>query len=98
MTYRYPDAYHTCYVLAGLSSLQHKYTCKEMPHDSPAAFPAPFLWIDAAEKNQAAHLANYDEQSYVERLHPVFAIPWGRAEEVLEWLRSEQARQEEKQI
>jgi len=72
------DSYHTCYVLAGLSSAQHTWTFSVLP-DSEATMPLNpgFQWSSApiTEDTQI-----FDEEDRVETVHPVFVIPEGVAE------------------
>jgi hypothetical protein len=76
------DAYHTCYVLAGLSSAQHKWHFNT-PSTKEGNFTADILssayqWTSEPiiEKSQI-----FDDKDRVGTLHPVFVIPEGVAEE-----------------
>ncbi|KAH8811997.1 terpenoid cyclases/protein prenyltransferase alpha-alpha toroid [Xylogone sp. PMI_703] len=74
------DSYHTCYVLAGLSSAQHKW------HFSPSMLAeetlsgnliSPYRWtVEPIVKETQV----YDEEDRVKTVHPVFAVPQGVAE------------------
>lgn len=75
------DSYHTCYVLAGLSSAQHKWHFNDsaMRMESSGTLSSPYQWTSEVfvEESQI-----YDEEDRVRTLHPVFVIPEGAAEEM----------------
>lgn len=73
------DPYHTCYVLSGLSSAQHKWELvapegepalsagdSDMPTDSTSWLVSPVVGDDTQV---------FDEADRVNTLHPVYAIP-----------------------
>ena len=69
------DAYHTCYVLSGLSSAQHEWELDEEPE--PTEKPTA-----AADEDSAWTVLPYldgvqvyDNQDRVRPIHPVYAIP-----------------------
>lgn len=67
------DAYHTCYVLSGLSSAQHAWT---LTPESEVQLPgAPAMWDvePCVEGDQV-----FDEGDRVVPSHPVYAIPQER--------------------
>ena len=74
------DSYHTCYVLAGLSSAQHKWRFNaSIPGpEAVGTLPAPYQWTvePTHEEDQI-----YDEKDRVGTVHPVFVIPEGIAEQ-----------------
>ncbi|KAF2276677.1 CaaX farnesyltransferase beta subunit Ram1 [Westerdykella ornata] len=73
-----PDAYHTCYNLAGLSAAQHNYKFDEkMTGDvGKGSFGAPFHWKgDGLFEGDKV----WDEEDVVEEVHPVFVIPFEAA-------------------
>ncbi|KAG0648919.1 Ras s prenyltransferase subunit beta [Hyphodiscus hymeniophilus] len=74
------DAYHTCYVLAGLSSAQHKwhFNTPATKKGSTGILSSAYQWTSEPiiETSQI-----YDEEDRVGTLHPVFVIPEGIAEE-----------------
>ncbi|KAK8253131.1 terpenoid cyclases/protein prenyltransferase alpha-alpha toroid [Phyllosticta capitalensis] len=73
------DGYHTAYNLCGLSSAQHRYTYPSAPQQlfsGPLA--AGYNW-EAAELPAGGALP-FDEGDRVGRFHPVFVLPWGKAE------------------
>ncbi|CAG8957238.1 hypothetical protein HYFRA_00009440 [Hymenoscyphus fraxineus] len=74
------DSYHTCYVLAGLSSAQHKwrFNLSESKSEQVENLTSAYQWTSEviAEEPQI-----FDEEDRVKTLHPVFVIPEGVAEE-----------------
>ncbi|TVY86476.1 Protein farnesyltransferase subunit beta [Lachnellula willkommii] len=75
------DSYHTCYVLAGLSSAQHKwhFNASAVEMESSGTLSSPYQWTSEifVEDSQI-----YDEEDRVRTLHPVFVISEGAAEEM----------------
>ena len=72
------DSYHTCYVLAGLSSAQHKWHFSAVASETVlTSLNSPYRWSSEkfVEKVQV-----YDESDRVNTLHPVFVIPEGVSE------------------
>ena len=82
---RRPDAYHSCYVLAGLSSAQHVSMferCAEIDVQSP--LDAAFGWV--LKGRAGTHQADvgetlYDLDDTLASLHPIFVIPWAAVKE-----------------
>ncbi|KAJ9151414.1 Protein farnesyltransferase subunit beta [Pleurostoma richardsiae] len=70
------DAYHTCYVLSGLSSAQHKWTLEPpVSADSEGATlvdPVLPQWKVSAYTEE---VQIFDEQDRVNPVHPVYTIP-----------------------
>lgn len=64
------DAYHTCYVLSGLSSAQHRWDLTYVNEDE-TILPKP-KWVvsPCAEGAQI-----FDEEDRVGTIHPVYTIP-----------------------
>ncbi|PBP25367.1 prenyltransferase and squalene oxidase [Diplocarpon rosae] len=75
------DSYHTCYVLAGLSSAQNNWFFNATESQTGASDPltSAFQWNSEPiiESSQI-----FDEQDRIGTLHPVFVIPQGTAEEM----------------
>jgi protein farnesyltransferase subunit beta len=67
---RYSDAYHTCYVLSGLSSAQHKWTLKSARAD--AAILNGDRWSVAPSSSEEQI---FEESDRVGTTHPVYVIP-----------------------
>ncbi|KAF2812618.1 terpenoid cyclases/Protein prenyltransferase [Mytilinidion resinicola] len=79
---KHPDAYHTCYNLAGLSAAQHRYVYDYEKSTGAAAAPlsAAFNWTVADVVEEEGKI--WDEDDTVNIIHPVFVVPWGQAEAV----------------
>lgn len=75
---KHPDAYHTCYNLAGLSAAQHKYVYDENVNKDLGAgdLGAPFHWktegVYAGEEDSEV----WDSEDVIRTVHPVFIIPY----------------------
>ncbi|KAI9825473.1 MAG: CAAX farnesyltransferase (FTase) subunit beta [Thelocarpon impressellum] len=83
--HRGPDSYHSCYILAGLSSAQNSYYYAA---GAPAAQTGPltdaFRWeskvtVDTATPGEA-EATIFEERDRVELIHPIFVLPWGASE------------------
>ena len=81
---RYADAYHSCYVLAGLSSTQY-YHCFTGESDdawtidsldSAVRWTSSVISSDEGSDNEGL----VDAEDYLEPLHPIFVIPWAAVE------------------
>jgi protein farnesyltransferase subunit beta len=83
------DPYHTCYVLAGLSSAQHvQHLVPGSSETAEGAIPvapkAAFRWfVDVSGDEAVKDL--YEEDDKVGALHPVFVLPPGVAELMREY-------------
>ena len=91
--YRLPDWYHTCYVLAGLSSAQHYYYFSQKgSFDASVALSSAFHW-EASEiiptPDGRAEDTVFDEKDRVRLIHPVYVLPWGVAESARTWFNSQ---------
>ena len=82
---RYPDAYHSCYVLAGLSSTQYY---NYFTGDSDAAgtidsLDSALRWASSAicRGYESGHERLVDAGDDLAPLHPIFVIPWAAVEE-----------------
>ncbi|KAF2493244.1 terpenoid cyclases/Protein prenyltransferase [Lophium mytilinum] len=77
---KYPDAYHTCYNLAGLSAAQHRYVYDYEKNSGTTAAPlsAAFNWTVADVVEEEGKI--WDREDTVNIIHPVFVVPWGQAE------------------
>jgi len=76
------DGYHTCYVLAGLSSAQHKWGINKSDLEpiSGNCLTGAYRWICKGKAFQDEYQI-YDEEDQVKTLHPVFVVPEGTAED-----------------
>ncbi|KAJ4018156.1 CAAX farnesyltransferase (FTase) subunit beta [Fusarium irregulare] len=80
---RYSDAYHTCYVLSGLSSAQHRWTLgAARPHEADVKGDSwsvtPYM-----EGEQI-----FDEEDRVATVHPVYVIPQHKVEDMQNYFSS----------
>ena len=77
-----PDAYHTCYSLAGLSHAQNRYSYTAPPADGNGGgrLMAAFGW--KAEKPTEGEMeeGGFEEGDRVAFVHPVFVVPMGVVE------------------
>ncbi|KAH8725071.1 terpenoid cyclases/protein prenyltransferase alpha-alpha toroid [Phaeosphaeriaceae sp. PMI808] len=73
---KYPDAYHTCYNLAGLSAAQHKYVYDESVNKDigGANLGAPYHW--KTDLDYETEDLIWDSDDVVRTIHPVFIIPY----------------------
>jgi len=83
----HPDAYHTCYSLAGLSAAQHHYSydADAAVHDTVSGrLTAAFNWT--ARRATPAERAVWccDEMDDVAFVHPVFVIPMAAVARVVQ--------------
>jgi protein farnesyltransferase subunit beta len=72
-----PDAYHSCYVLAGLSASQYVYEFQDEERFELVKGTAGFGWTVAGR----AEGLPIEEQDYLRAIHPVFVVPFERVEE-----------------
>jgi protein farnesyltransferase subunit beta len=83
------DAYHSCYVLSGLSAAQHQWELDE-PEPAPAPDSEPGAAAASAQATAAAAAGSeavwavlpcldglqvFDNKDRVRPIHPVYAIP-----------------------
>lgn len=72
---RISDAYHTCYVLSGLSSAQHKWDLVTTRADGGILDTDEWAASPFSEGKQI-----FDEEDRVKPVHPVYVIPKDKAE------------------
>ncbi|KZL76269.1 farnesyltransferase subunit beta (prenyltransferase and squalene oxidase) [Colletotrichum tofieldiae] len=79
------DAYHTCYVLSGLSSAQHQWDLTYVNEDE-TILPEP-KWVvsPCAEGTQI-----FDEEDRVGTIHPVYTIPQESVDDMKAYFASRQ--------
>ena len=74
---RRPDGYHSCYALAGLSSIQHQSAFRPPAEEqqAPHLLDAAFAWH---RSNGTSSTLNdiLEEPDFVEPVHPIFVIPF----------------------
>ncbi|QIW98714.1 hypothetical protein AMS68_004232 [Peltaster fructicola] len=71
-----PDAYHTCYALAGLSAATHHLQYQS----SEDSLAAPYCWISRDPTQAEMNEWLIDQDDLVHSIHPVFVIPFGAVE------------------
>ncbi|KAK0628947.1 terpenoid cyclases/protein prenyltransferase alpha-alpha toroid [Bombardia bombarda] len=71
------DAYHSCYVLSGLSSAQHQWELAPSEETSPATGRADPVWrvMPYLEDNDENDVQIFDQKDRLRPIHPVYAIP-----------------------
>ncbi|KAL9097128.1 MAG: hypothetical protein Q9165_000555 [Trypethelium subeluteriae] len=79
-----PDAYHTCYSLAGLNAAQNHYYYSTDTERNPAPLSASFNWRVDATKEEGVP---FDEDDRIRLVHPVYVLPWGTAEQTREFFK-----------
>lgn len=84
-TNRYSDAYHTCYVLSGLSSAQHKWDL--VAARTHEAIVAGDSW-SVSPYMEGEQI--FDEEDRVATVHPVYVIPKHKVEEIQNYFASKE--------
>ncbi|WZH48854.1 terpenoid cyclases/protein prenyltransferase alpha-alpha toroid [Fusarium acuminatum] len=82
---RYSDAYHTCYVLSGLSAAQHKWKLDAArPHEADVTGDSWSVtpYMDGKQI--------FDEEDRVATVHPVYVIPQHKVEGMQSYFTSKQ--------
>jgi protein farnesyltransferase subunit beta len=81
------DSYHTCYVLAGLSSAQHKWHFNDtaMKEVATGNLASAYQWT---VEPVIADSQIYDEEDRVRTVHPIFVIPEGVPERTRKYFAS----------
>ncbi|KAH6894121.1 terpenoid cyclases/protein prenyltransferase alpha-alpha toroid [Thelonectria olida] len=74
---KYSDSYHTCYVLAGLSSAQHKWDLTT-PRAEGAIVPEDSWTVTPYMEGEQI----FDEEDRVCTMHPVYVIPQHKVDEI----------------
>jgi len=84
-----PDAYHSCYVLAGLAGAQHTYEYRPAPRGSPSAAEdedenevKPSLMSAFGWKVTGTRAGCWTVDDVVEPVHPIFVIAMDKVEAV----------------
>lgn len=80
-----PDAYHTCYSLAGLSAAMNDFCYNDVQHgsttDESGRLTAAFQWTAAAPTAEERKALVIDVEDLVVPVHPVFVLPMGVVEQ-----------------
>lgn len=84
-----PDAYHTCYNLAGLSAVQHNYVFNEAMEGQvgKGGLGAPYHW--KSERLWEGEKV-WGEEDHVEEVHPIFVVPYRAAEKCREYFENKE--------
>jgi protein farnesyltransferase subunit beta len=72
------DFYHSLYSLAGLSATQYHYVYNAKTSHEYGEQEVAFNWIVDGP-------VDGDEGDRVEKVHPLFVLPWGDAERIRTW-------------
>ncbi|CAI6323865.1 unnamed protein product [Periconia digitata] len=70
-----PDAYHTCYNLAGLSAAQHVYSYEDtmLEELGGSELDAPYYWkVEGLYEGDKV----WEESDELEQVHPIFVVPF----------------------
>ncbi|KAI3545765.1 prenyltransferase and squalene oxidase [Colletotrichum filicis] len=79
------DAYHTCYVLSGLSSAQHQWDLTYVNEDETILSEPKWVASPCAEGTQI-----FNEEDRVGTIHPVYTIPQESADDMKAYFASKQ--------
>lgn len=86
---RYPDAYHSCYVLAGLSSTQYYnyFTGDHGGARTVDSLDSALQWTSSAisSGHESGNERLVDAEDQVEPLHPIFVIPWAAVDRCFQY-------------
>ncbi|KAJ9255902.1 hypothetical protein DTO195F2_6106 [Paecilomyces variotii] len=88
---KYPDSYHTCYTLTGLSSLQNFHFHTDDSSASRSVFSSAFSWkyTPIVSSSQVEADVNvFDERDRLQAFHPIYSIPHKAAENMRAWFES----------
>ncbi|KFY77113.1 hypothetical protein V499_03428 [Pseudogymnoascus sp. VKM F-103] len=85
----FSDGYHTCYLLVGLSSAQHKWSLQAPTDDIMTSLG----WTSETypRKQDDGYAQIFDEEDRVKSIHPVYVIPEGIPERVIQYCDSQEA-------
>ncbi|OBT51071.1 hypothetical protein VE04_09229 [Pseudogymnoascus sp. 24MN13] len=85
----FSDGYHTCYLLVGLSSAQHKWSLQAPTDDIMTSLG----WTSETypRKQDDGYAQIFDEEDRVKSIHPVYVIPEGIPERVVQYCDSQEA-------
>ncbi|OAL72016.1 hypothetical protein A7D00_4048 [Trichophyton violaceum] len=86
---KHVDSHHTCYTLAGLSSVQHKHV--NTINASSGSLEAAFGWKSSPlsiNNDAAAADTVYEARDRLAALHPLFVIPHAAVDAIHSWCRA----------
>lgn len=87
MPRRRADSYHTCYTLAGLSSLQYVHYYSDLAA-ATSHFASAFAWACRENLSDSDDLLEkdvFDESDRLRSLHPVYVIPHDAVVHMRSW-------------
>ncbi|KAL4952057.1 terpenoid cyclases/protein prenyltransferase alpha-alpha toroid [Aspergillus filifer] len=85
---KHPDAYHTCYTLTGLSSVQHDHYHTNSSATSDKQFASAFSWKSRPAQESEDHVSDvnvFDQNDRLTAFHPLYLIPHKAAESMRVW-------------
>ena len=94
MTYRAhrtPDGYHSCYILAGLSSVQHQNRFDKADVDEENPLGCAFAWSEGqggAENSDQDGPKLFEEHDLLLPVHPIFVIPFEAVQGTRAWCKT----------
>ena len=86
--HRYPDSYHSCYTLAGLSSAQYHHYFEPSSSEATSPFEVASQWKCGEGLSGSPSLKKdqiFDEDDRVGVLHPLYVIPYNAVEHARAW-------------
>jgi protein farnesyltransferase subunit beta len=86
VTLRHADAYHTCYVLTGLSATQHHHYRTDSSPCANKNFSSAFSW---QSKPTGAEENVFEKSDRLTAFHPIYVIPHQAAEKMRLWYEAE---------
>ncbi|KAJ5272732.1 hypothetical protein N7478_007857 [Penicillium angulare] len=75
------DSYHTCYVLAGLSAMQHYHYRTDSATGSNKSWASAFTWRSTPIREDNV----YEKSDRLAPLHPLYGIPFPSVDEMRLW-------------
>ncbi|KAF3891544.1 Farnesyltransferase subunit beta [Trichophyton interdigitale] len=88
---KHVDSHHTCYTLAGLSSVQHRHVNSSNVNASGDSLEAAFGWTSSPlsiNNDSAAADTVYEARDRLAALHPLFVIPHAAVDAIHSWCRA----------
>ena len=85
---RQADGYHTCYALAGLSSVQHRQVVGRRGQFSDRPLGSAFEWTVSSTSQEArarTETALFDGEDLLEPIHPIFVVTFEAIERARIW-------------
>ncbi|KDB20981.1 hypothetical protein H109_07104 [Trichophyton interdigitale MR816] len=88
---KHVDSHHTCYTLAGLSSVQHRHVNSSNVNASGDSLEAAFGWTSSPlsiNNDSAVADTVYEARDRLAALHPLFVIPHAAVDAIHSWCRA----------